>query len=212
MSRLAFVAIISLFATACGQKTDTAAPPSAEVLAAAAPAAPSPAAAAGPDFAEAVGRFDPTTNHFIWVLPQGIHGEAPWTMNVTVKHKGEVKFESTIPLKPEIVSPGTYAEFPADAEAIRLNDAGEWKAKMAEVGKVVDDLIAKHGRGDGEVIMMTEVNTALDDAGMKQYCAEKRNPDIRAYLEEGSPAKLTAIDMTPMKSFIQGEVRENCPA
>jgi hypothetical protein len=41
---------------------------------------------------------------------------------------------------------------------------------------------------------------------------DRQDPDIRAYLEEGSPAKLTAIDMTPMKSFIQGEVRENCPA
>ena len=34
---------------------------------------------------------------------------------------------------------------------------------------------------------------------------------IRAYLEEGSPAKLTAIDMTPIRGFIQKEVAENCP-
>jgi hypothetical protein len=129
-----------------------------------------------------------------------------------VKHKGEVKFESRIPLKPEVIPAGTYAEFPADAEAIRLNDAGEWQAKMAEVGKVVDDLIAKHGRGDGEVIMMTEVNTTLDETGKQQYCAGKKLPDIRAYLEEGSPAKLTAIDMTPIRSFMQKEVAENCPA
>jgi hypothetical protein len=208
MSRLAFVAIIGLLTAACGQKTEEAAAP----LPAETPTVAPPPAAAGPSFAEAVGRFDPATNHFIWVLPQGIHGEAPWTMNVTVKHRGEVKFESKIPLKPEIIPAGTYAEFPADAEAIRLNDAGEWQAKMAEVGKVVDDLIAKHGRGDGEVVMMTEVNTALDDSGKQQYCVDRQDPDIRAYLEEGAPAKLTAIDMTPMKSFIQGEVRENCPA
>ena len=133
-------------------------------------------------------------------------------MNVTVKHKGEVKFESKIPLKAEIIPPGTYAEFPANSEAIRLNDAGEWKSKMAEVGKVVEDLIAKHGRGDGEVAMMTEINTALDDMGKQQYCAEKRQANIRAYLEEGSPAKLTAIDLSPITTFIAGEVAENCAA
>jgi hypothetical protein len=209
MRRLAFVAIISLLASACGQKSEEAAAPPAEPAQAVAPAAPAPAG--GPEFAEAVGKFDPAVNHFIWVLPSGIHGEPPWTMNVTVKHKGEVKFASKIPLTPEIVATGVYPEFPAGSEAIRLNDGGEWKAKMAEVGKVVEDLIAKFGRGDGEVIMMTEINTALE-AGKKTYCAGKQSPDIRAYLEEGSPAKLTAIDMTPMKTFLEGEVAENCPA
>src|SRR5690349_3313124 len=120
MSRLAFVAIIGLLAAACGQKTEEAAAPASTGMPAATPAvaAPPADAAAGPSFAEAVGKFDPASNHFIWVLPPGIHGEPPWTMNVTVKHKGEVKFESRIPLRPEIIAAGTYAEFPAGSEAI----------------------------------------------------------------------------------------------
>jgi hypothetical protein len=83
---------------------------------------------------------------------------------------------------------------------------------MAKVQKIIEGLIAQFGRGDGELVMMTEINTALDDAGKQAYCVEKKEPDIRAFLEETAPPKLTAIDMTPMKAFIRKEVAENCAA
>src|SRR6185295_16276376 len=110
-----------------------------------APAAPAPAADAaapsGGSFQDAISQFNPATQHFVWVLPEGVHGKPPWEMNVTVKHRGEVKFKTTIPLKAEIAAAGSRPEFPATSETVRLSDDGSWVSHMTEVQKVIEDLI-----------------------------------------------------------------------
>ncbi len=212
MSRIAIIGALALLASACGKAPETAAPAAPVAETPAAPAVtPADPAASGESFGEAVGKFDPAKNRFIWVLPVGVHGEAPWTMNVTVKHKGEVKFETKILLTPEIVAPGTYAEFPSNSEAVRLKDSGAWASTMTEVNSMIDDLIAKFGRGDGELMMETELNTTLDDIGRQKYCAEKVSPVVQVYFEETSPPKLTKLDMAPMAVFFANEVLEDCP-
>lgn len=203
------VAALAVLAAACTPPSNEAAPAPAET---AAPEVIAPAATvgAGASFAEAVGQFDPAVNRFIWVLPQGVHGEEPWTMNVTVKHKGEVKYETKIPLKAEIVAAGTLAEVPATSEAVRLTDGGTWKTQMVEVGKVVEDLIAQHGRGDGEMLMETELNSTLDATGKQKYCIDRQEPVIEVYIENANSPALTKLDMTPLAMFLRQEVLEDC--
>jgi hypothetical protein len=209
MRGLMSVAALALLVAACTPPANEAATAPAQT---AAPevTAPAAAAGAGASFAEAVGQFDPAVNRFVWVLPQGVHGEEPWTMNVTVKHKGEVKYETRIPLKAEIVPAGTHAEIPATSETVRLTDGGTWKTQMAEVGKVIEDLIAQHGRGDGEMLMETELNSTLDATGKQKYCVEKQEPVIEVYIENANSPTLTKLDMSPLAMFLRQEVLENC--
>jgi hypothetical protein len=214
MRGMVLVGALALLCSAC-QKAETPAA-TVELPAATAPAAPAVAASdaassIGLEFAQAVARFDPTQNHIIWATPPGVHGEGPWTLDVTVKYKDEVKHAEKIPLKADIVAAGSVADIPAGYEGVRLSDGGTFRARMVDVQKIIEGIIAQYGRGGGELVMMTEINTKLDDEGLKAYCADKKIPDIRAYLEETAPPKLTAIDLTPMSSFIQKEVEENCP-
>jgi hypothetical protein len=213
MRGILMVGALALFCSACQPKTEVA--PIAAEPAQPAAAAPAPATDAassiGLEFAQAVARFDPTQDHIIWATPPGVHPEGPWTLDVTVKHKGEVKHAEKIPLKAENVAAGTVADIPAGYDAVRLSDGGTFRARMAEVQKIIEGIIAQYGRGDGELVMMTEIHTALDDAGLKTYCTDRQIPDIRAYLEEATPPALTAIDLKPMSGFMQKEVEENCP-
>jgi hypothetical protein len=213
MRGIVLVGAIALLCSACQKAEEPAA--TVELPAASAPAASTPAADAassiGLEFAQAVARFDPTQNHIIWATPPGVHPEGPWTLDLTVKHKGEVKHEEKIALKAESVAAGTVADIPAGYDAVRLSDGGTFRPRMAEVQKIIEGIIAQYGRGDGELVMTTEIHTALDDAGLKSYCTDKKTPDIRAYLEETAPPKLTAIDLKPMGGFMQKEVEENCP-
>jgi hypothetical protein len=214
MRGIVLVGALALLCSACGPKAEAPAasvePPASTTPAASAPATDA-ASSIGLEFAQAVARFDPTQNHIIWATPPGVHGEGPWTLDVTVKYKGEVKHAEKIPLKADIAAPGTVAEIPTGYEAVRLSDGGTFRARMAEIQKIIESIIAQYGRGGGELVMMTEINTTLDDAGLKTYCADKKIPDIRAYLEETAPPKLTTIDLAPMSGFIQKEVEENCP-
>jgi len=213
MRGIILVGALALLCSACQPKEET--PATAELPASTAPATPAEptdaASSIGLEFAQAVARFDPTQNHIIWATPPGVHPEGPWTLDVTVKHKGEVKHAEKIPLKAENVAAGTVADIPAGYDAVRLSDGGTFRARMAAVQKIIEGIIAQYGRGDGELVMMTEIHTALDDAGLKTYCTEKKIPDIRAYLEETAPPALTAIDLKPMSGFMQKEVEENCP-
>lgn len=205
---LCFGALLS----ACQPKTEVAAITAEPASAPAAPPAPAAPAdnSVGIEFTQAVAKFDPTKNHIIWATPPGVHGEGPWTLDVTIKHKGEIKHQETIPLKADLVAPGSVAGIPAGYEAVRLSDGGTFHTRMAEVQKIIEGIIAQYGRGDGELDMTTEINTKLDDAGRQAFCVEKKLPDIRAYLEETSPPKITTIDLTPVQNFIQKEVAGNC--
>src|SRR5262245_59894426 len=122
---LAGAAALALMA-ACNKAPETPAAPTETAT------APAPATdPAGETYMDAVQKFNPATQHFVWVLPEGVHGTGPWEMNVTVKHRGEVKHQARIPLKAEILSSGSRPEFPAGAEIVRLSDDGSWASSMA---------------------------------------------------------------------------------
>jgi hypothetical protein len=159
---------------------------------------------------DAVKLFDPATQRFVWVLPEGVHGTGPWDMNVTVKHRGEVKHQATIPLKAEILPSGSRPEFPAGSEVVRLSDDGTWTVRMAEVQKVIDGLIAQFGRGDGELMMESELRTSIDAAYRNAYCVEGKKPVVNFYLEEGD--KLTSFDLGPLAPMFEASILKNCPA
>jgi hypothetical protein len=131
-------------------------------------------------------------------------------MNVTVKHRGEVKHQAVIPLKSEILASGTRPEFPAGTEVVRLSDDGSWASRMVDVQKVIDGLIAQFGRGDGELLLESELHTSIDPAHRNAYCVEGRKPVVNFYLEEG--ASLTSFDLGPLGPMFEASILKNCPA
>ena len=176
------------------------------------PAKPPAAGApdAGLNMGQVIQQFDPTANHFIWALPPGVHGAGPWAINVEVKHKGEVTYKTSIPLKAEIIKPGDNFKPPAGYEAIRLSDAGEWKPKMAEVQKQIQDVIAKYGHGDGELVLQNGLHTTLDAEGKKLYCAEKKAPQVRLMFEETAKKKISMVEPGSMKMIADKAILNHC--
>lgn len=158
------------------------------------PAAPaSVAVGAAPDFTSIASNFNPALQRFIWVLPPGVHGEAPWGFTVEVRHRGEVKHTSEMPLVAEKLQGGSRAEFPAGYEIIRLTDDGQWAARTAALDKVVLGIIEQYGRGDGEVEFTNKLNLTLDAAAKQAYCTEGKAADIRLYMEESGKAGLVSM-------------------
>ena len=60
-----------------------------------------------PSFQTVASQFDPARQHFVWVLPPGIHGKAPWDLKAVVKLRGAPQFETTLPLKAETIAAGS---------------------------------------------------------------------------------------------------------
>jgi hypothetical protein len=204
MIRILFAGAAAFALAACDKPAET---PAAPAETATAPAPLPPAAGA---YTDAIEQFNPATQRFVWVLPEGVHGKGPWEMDVTVKHRGEVKHETKIPLKAEIVPAGSRPEFPAGAETVRLSDDGSWSSSMVEVQKVIDGLIAQFGRGDGELLMESELKTTIDEAYRNTYCVERKKPVVNFYLEEGD--KLTRFDLGPLAPMFEASILRNCPA
>jgi hypothetical protein len=176
--------------------------------------APAPVQAAADDdampFAAIAQQFDPAKQHMVWVMPPGIHGKGPWDFKSVVKHRDEVKFEKTIPLRAEISKGGSRPEYPAGYEVVRLTDDGTWAQHTAEIDKVIADLIAQHGRGQGSLDMTNDLNLAIDPAYKQAYCVENKPTDLRFYLEEDGVADLIRLDITEMAGIIQIAVRNAC--
>jgi hypothetical protein len=159
-------------------------------------------------YMEAIRQFNPATQHFVWVLPEGVHGVGPWDIDVTVRHRGEVKHEATIPLKAEIVPAASRPEFPAGSEVVRLSDDGLYEARMVDVQKVIDGLIAQFGRGDGELLMESELRTTIDTQHRNAYCVEGRKPEVRFFREEGD--RLTAVSLGPLAPMFEASILKDC--
>jgi hypothetical protein len=100
---------------------------------------PPPAALGGEvlDFTSIAANFDPNIQRFVWVLPPGVHGEAPWGFTAQVRHKGEVKYEAELPLVAQMVAAGSRPEYTAGYEIIRLTDDGRWSERTAAMDKVI---------------------------------------------------------------------------
>jgi hypothetical protein len=162
----------------------------------------------GETYMDAVEKFNPATQRFVWVLPEGVHGTGPWEMNVTVRHRGEVKHQARIPLKPDVLASDSRPEFPAGSEIVRLSDDGTWRSHMADVQKVIDGLIAQFGSGDGELVMESELLTSIDEAHRNAYCFEGKKPVVHFYLEEGD--KLTSFDLGPLAPMFEASILKGC--
>jgi len=151
------------------------------------------AAPAAADFSSVAANFDPDVQRFIWVLPPGVHGEGPWSMHAEVRHRGELKFETDLPLLAEKLAAGSRAEFPDGYEVLRLTGDGRWREQTAAMDAVILGLIEQYGRGDGEVAFFSRLNVQLDPAARQAYCTDGRNADIRVYVEQAGEPDLTPL-------------------
>jgi hypothetical protein len=228
MTRLAAAALALLLASACAATEATpAAGPSAGKVSLQTPpysgasgdalsrppvpqAPATPSAGATPTFETVASQFDPARQHFVWVLPPGIHGKPPWDLKAVVKLRGVPQFETTLPLKAEIAAAGSRAEFPAGYEIVRLTDDGGWSERTAEIDRVIQKLIAEHGRGHGELEMNNTLNLAIDPGQRQTYCTGTTPADVRLYLEEDGKADLVRLDVAAMSALIQKAVQSAC--
>lgn len=161
-------------------------------------------------FAAIAMQFDPAKQHLVWVMPPGIHGKGPWDFKSVVKHRDEVKFETTIPMRGEIKPGGGRPEYPAGYEIVRLTDDGTWAKRTAEIDKVIADLIAQFGRGQGSLEMTNDLNLTIDPAHKNAYCVENKPVDLRFYIEEDGVADLVRLDVVEMSGIIQIAVKKAC--
>jgi len=161
-------------------------------------------------FATVASQFDPGRQHFVWVLPPGIHGEGPWDLAAVVKLRGESKFETTLPLKAEIASGGSRSEYPIGYEIVRLTDNGRWAGRTAEIDRVIQALVAGHGRGHGALEMTNQLYLRIAPAFRQQHCSPESRPDIRLYLEESGKQELVRLDDPSVSVLIAESVRKAC--
>jgi hypothetical protein len=173
---------------------------------------PPPAALGGEvlDFTSIAANFDPNIQRFVWVLPPGVHGEAPWGFTAQVRHKGEVKYEAELPLVAQMVAAGSRPEYTAGYEIIRLTDDGRWSERTAAMDKVILALIEQHGRGDGEVEFSNKLNLSLDAAAKQAYCTEGKTADIRLYVEEEGEAEIIPMLDVAQAAFSRMAVQHAC--
>lgn len=161
-------------------------------------------------FAAIAMQFDPAKQHLVWVMPPGIHGKGPWDFRSVVKHLDEVKFETTIPMRADIAAGGGRPEYPAGYEIVRLTDDGSWAQRTAEIDKVIADLIAQYGRGQGSLDMTNDLTLTIDPAYKTTYCVENKPADLRFYIEEDGVADLVRLDVAEMSGIIQIAVKKAC--
>jgi len=161
-------------------------------------------------FEAVASQFDPAKQHFVWVLPPGIHGKGPWDFRAVVALDGQPQFETTVPLIAEAGTAGSRPEYPAGYEIVRLTDHGEWARNTAEIDAVIQKLIAEHGRGHGSLEMSNDLNLEIAASHRKAYCTDKQKPDIRLYMEEDGKADLIRLDVEAMSGFIQLAVKQAC--
>lgn len=202
------LAVLAL--AACGDAKSPA-PDETASTPAAAPSEPAAGADASPAGSIAAA-YDPSRQRFVWVLPPGIHGKGPWEFRAIVKHKGEVKLQTALPLKPELLPPGSRPEYPAGHEIIRLASDGDWNKLTSEINQTVNDLIARHGRGDGEVLMQNDLKVSIDPGHRKAYCVDGVAPEIHAYVEEQGAPGLVQLDVAGMAPMFKAVVKEACAA
>lgn len=163
-----------------------------------------------PDFTSVAANFDPNVQHFVWVLPPGVHGVGPWGFSAEVRHKGAVKFETELPLVAETLAGGSRPEYPAGYEVIRLTDDGGWANRTAEMDTVIRGIIAEHGPGDGEVEFSNLLTLSLEPDAKRLYCEEGKAPDIRLFVEEKGQAELIPMMEVANETFARMAVAHAC--
>ena len=165
-------------------------------------------------FAETIGAFDYKTQHFIWVLPPGIHAKGPFTADVVITHSGETKHQDSIPLTAEFPTPGSRPEYPRSAEIIRLAADDAWPKHLADIKGVVDGLDAEFGPGGSELSVSTSLKTEISAEVRQSYCVDDTMPDVRVFLEQSGsePALLKRIDIAAAAPILKAAVLSGCKA
>jgi hypothetical protein len=196
--------------------TNVAAVPTAEQLdrlKATVDAMPKPAEAQA-SFADTIGAFDYKTQHFIWVLPPGIHAKGPFVAEVNVQHAGEPAFKTFIPLTAEFPAPGSRPEYPRSAEIVRLSADATWPKHLADIKQVADGLIAKYGAGGNELNVSSSLKTDIGAEVRQGYCVDDTMPEVRVFVEQdgATPSTLKRIDIAGAAEILKAAVLSGCKA
>jgi hypothetical protein len=194
--------------------TNTAPTPTAadlDKLKAAVDAMPKPIEAQA-SFADAIGAFDYRTQHFIWVLPPGVHARGPFVADVHVQHAGEPTFDASIPLTAEFPTPGSRPEYPRSAEIVRLSADATWPKHLADIKQAADGLIAKYGPGGNELTVSTGLKTDIGADVRQGYCIDDTMPEVRIFVEQdgGEPSTLKRIDIAGAAAILKAAVLSGC--
>ncbi len=163
------------------------------------------------DFAEVVGKFDYRSQHLVWVLPEGVSAQGPWTANVEIKRDGEKVYEQSIPLTATTLEAGGRPEYPAGAVVIQLSADETWPTRYQEILGVVEDIKAQFGPGHGEATFSSDIKPKIDAAHHQAYCVEQKLPLISIYLEQGDPPTLQSLDMGGAGDVFRSVILAACP-
>jgi hypothetical protein len=174
---------------------------------------PKPAEAQA-SFADTIGAFDYRTQHFIWVLPPGIHAKGPFVADVVIKHGGETRHQESIPLTAEFPTPGSRPEYPRSAEIVRLSADATWPKHLVDIKGIVDGLIAQYGPGGGELDVSTNLKTDIGAEVRQGYCVDDTMPEVRMFVEQdgGEPSTLKRIDIAGAAAILKAAVLSGCKA
>jgi hypothetical protein len=163
-------------------------------------------------FADALNSFDYRTQHFIWVLPPGIHAKGPFVADAHIAHAGEPTFDASIPLTAEFPTPGSRPEYPRSAEIVRLSADATWPKHLADIKAAADALVAKYGPGDNELTVSTDLKTEIGAEVRQGYCVDGAMPDVRVFIEQdgGEPSTLKRVDIAAAAPILKAAVLAGC--
>ena len=67
---------------------------------------------------------------------------------------------------------------------VTATDDGSWPKHAADLERVINELIAEHGRGAGELDMESPLKLTIDASHRQAYCVDGKVADARLYLDE----------------------------
>lgn len=146
----------------------------------------------------------------MWVFPPGLHGEGEWGLEAVVSLRGERQYSAVLPLVAEPLTPGARPEFPAGHTVVRLRDEGEWAVRMAQVETVIQDLIARHGPGQGALLVTPGFTIRIDPADRASVCSQTKAAGLLLYLEDAGQPDLMPIPQEAFSGFVDAALEKAC--
>lgn len=144
----------------------------------------------------AIAAFNPAKDHFVWTMPPGVHAKGPFSAEITVLHAGKKTLSRTVALIAEYPEPGSRPQYPRTVETVRLAPDSGWAGRIAELKGSVDSLRAKSGPAAAEINVSSDFKTEIAADQRAGYCGVGGEmPDVRVYLDDGSPL-LTPVDIS----------------
>lgn len=197
-----------LLLTACSDPAKTEAAPEVAAAPATTPADPE----AAETFEDVIATFDAATQHLVWVLPAGVVANGPYTASVTITADGKPEYETVIPLIGEKPAAGSRAEYPADAEILRLSTDASYPQRLEEIRGVMKGITDRLGPGHGELTITSDFKTQIADAYRDEYCLKRNLPPTVIYLEQGTPSTLQKLPIGGAEAVIQSTLLASCLA